>query len=64
MRQCKRPWHLAGALAIVAALLYAAAPGLLSAAGVEKEAEKAPGRQLARSATQAPGARWTTADHS
>ena len=34
MRQCKRPWLLAGALAIVAALLYAAAPGLLSAAGV------------------------------
>ena len=64
MRQCKRPWLFAGALAIVAALLYAAAPGLLGAAEVGKEAEKAPGRQLARSATQAPGARWTTADHS
>ncbi|WP_075355041.1 tetrathionate reductase family octaheme c-type cytochrome [Desulfovibrio sp. DV] len=64
MRQCTRPGFCIGGLAIVAALLFAASPGLLGAAAAENEADKAPGRRLARSATQAPGARWTTADHS
>lgn len=64
MRLCKRPLLCWGGLAVAAVVLLAAGPGLLGAAQNDKSADAAPGRQLARSATSAPGARWTTADHS
>ena len=62
MRQWKRPWKGYGGLAILAAIALFGAPDFLGAK--EQEPDKAPGRQLARSAVSAPGARWTTADHS
>jgi len=64
MRLCKRPLLCWGGLALAAVLLLAVGPGLLGAAPNDKSADAAPGRQLARSAVSAPGARWTTADHS
>lgn len=64
MRLCKRPLLCWGGLAVAAVFLLAAGPGLLGAAQNDKSADAAPGRQLARSAVSAPGARWTTSDHS
>ena len=59
-----RSWTPFGLLALLCGALLLGPAGLSGAGDQEADADKAPGRQLARSAVKAPGARWTTADHS
>jgi len=64
MRLRHRSWTPFGLLALLCGALLLGPAGLSGAGDQEADADKAPGRQLARSAVKAPGARWTTADHS